>query len=281
MFSLDNNQFGVTGPIVRECDDLVADRYVPDRASDCLDDAGKVTALSRGECRGPLLGEGAFPDRGLTRVDASRLHTDEHLSPSRHRAVDLDDPQDIYSAIFVKLHRTRHWLSPSHGFRHHSIKRPRGSRRSRTRIFPAAETVASIRAAGGIAEAFALDIADRAACARVADMVARRMRPVSVLVNNAGINQRTPFTGDPASVIKDWTDIMAVNLDGRHTRLPRDAARHQGPDHQYRVGPVVRAYAHAELGRLYHGQARRARRHPRAPPSSAKTACASTRSGPG
>src|SRR5580698_7847436 len=90
MVSLDNNQFGVTGPIVRECDDLVADRYVPDRASDCLDDAGKVTALSRGECRGPLLGEGAFPDRGLTRVDASRLHTDEHLSPSRHRAVDLD-----------------------------------------------------------------------------------------------------------------------------------------------------------------------------------------------
>jgi NAD(P)-dependent dehydrogenase (short-subunit alcohol dehydrogenase family) len=35
-----------------------------------------------------------------------------------------------------------------------------------------------------------------------------------VLVNNAGINRRTPFAGDPASVIKDWTDIMAVNLDG-------------------------------------------------------------------
>jgi NAD(P)-dependent dehydrogenase (short-subunit alcohol dehydrogenase family) len=35
-----------------------------------------------------------------------------------------------------------------------------------------------------------------------------------VLINNAGINRRTPFTGDPASVIKDWTDIMAVNLDG-------------------------------------------------------------------
>jgi NAD(P)-dependent dehydrogenase (short-subunit alcohol dehydrogenase family) len=78
----------------------------------------------------------------------------------------------------------------------------------------AAQTVASIRAAGGIAEAFALDIADRAACATIAATVARRMGPVSVLINNAGINRRTPFTGDPASVIKDWTDIMAVNLDG-------------------------------------------------------------------
>ena len=34
MASLDNNQFGVTGPIVREPDDLVTDRDVPDRASD-------------------------------------------------------------------------------------------------------------------------------------------------------------------------------------------------------------------------------------------------------
>src|SRR5580692_10683472 len=53
----------------------------------------------------------------------------------------------------------------------------------------AAQTVASIRAAGGIAEAFALDIADRAACVAIAAVVARRMGPVSVLVNNAGINR--------------------------------------------------------------------------------------------
>jgi NAD(P)-dependent dehydrogenase (short-subunit alcohol dehydrogenase family) len=77
-----------------------------------------------------------------------------------------------------------------------------------------AQTVASIRADGGTAEAFALDIADRAACVTLAATVAGQMGPVSVLVNNAGINRRTPFTGDPASVIKDWTDIMAVNLDG-------------------------------------------------------------------
>src|SRR3984957_8390230 len=103
MASLDNNQFGVTGPIVRESDDLVADRDVPDRASDCLDDAGKVAALSRRECRGPPLREGTLADRGLSGVDASRLHPDDDLFRSRHRSVDLDDAQDVYSAISVKL----------------------------------------------------------------------------------------------------------------------------------------------------------------------------------
>ena len=78
----------------------------------------------------------------------------------------------------------------------------------------AAQTAASIRAEGGAAEAFTLDIADRAACGTAAAEVARRMGAVSVLVNNAGINRRTPFTGEPATVIKDWNDIMAVNLDG-------------------------------------------------------------------
>jgi NAD(P)-dependent dehydrogenase (short-subunit alcohol dehydrogenase family) len=78
----------------------------------------------------------------------------------------------------------------------------------------AAQTAASIRAAGGIAEAFTIDIADRAACAATAADVARRMGAVSVLVNNAGINRRTPFTGEPAAVVKDWDDIMAINLDG-------------------------------------------------------------------
>jgi 3-oxoacyl-[acyl-carrier protein] reductase len=41
----------------------------------------------------------------------------------------------------------------------------------------ATQTAESIRAAGGNAEAFALDIADRAACATVAATVARRMGP--------------------------------------------------------------------------------------------------------
>jgi 3-oxoacyl-[acyl-carrier protein] reductase len=78
----------------------------------------------------------------------------------------------------------------------------------------ATDTAASIRAAGSLAEAFALDITDRAACDAMAATLSRVMGPASILVNNAGINRRTPFTGDPANVVKDWTDIMSVNLDG-------------------------------------------------------------------
>ncbi len=37
---------------------------------------------------------------------------------------------------------------------------------------------------------------------------------VSILVNNAGINRRNAFAGDADAVIKDWQDIMAVNLNG-------------------------------------------------------------------
>ena len=41
-----------------------------------------------------------------------------------------------------------------------------------------------------------------------------RSAQVSILVNNAGINRRNAFAGDADAVIKDWQDIMAVNLNG-------------------------------------------------------------------
>src|SRR6202035_247791 len=44
--------------------------------------------------------------------------------------------------------------------------------------------------------------------------VANDRRGVFNLVNNAGINRRNAFTGDPDAVIKDWQDIMAINLNG-------------------------------------------------------------------
>jgi NAD(P)-dependent dehydrogenase (short-subunit alcohol dehydrogenase family) len=37
---------------------------------------------------------------------------------------------------------------------------------------------------------------------------------ISILVNNAGINRRNAFTADPQAVIKDWEDIIAINLTG-------------------------------------------------------------------
>lgn len=71
-----------------------------------------------------------------------------------------------------------------------------------------------IREAGGTAQAFGLDVRDRARCAEVADRVARTIGAVSILVNCAGINRRNPFTGDRTAVATDWDDIMRVNLDG-------------------------------------------------------------------
>ena len=59
-----------------------------------------------------------------------------------------------------------------------------------------AQTVASIRAAGGTAEAFNLDITDRAACSDIAARVSRLMGPVSVLVKKPGSTgaRRLPVT---------------------------------------------------------------------------------------
>jgi NAD(P)-dependent dehydrogenase (short-subunit alcohol dehydrogenase family) len=78
----------------------------------------------------------------------------------------------------------------------------------------AAETTQQILNAGGKAEHFALDVTDRAACRDIAAKIAAQVGPVSILVNNAGINRRNAFTADPEAVIKDWQDIIAINLNG-------------------------------------------------------------------
>src|ERR1700722_18249337 len=78
----------------------------------------------------------------------------------------------------------------------------------------ASEAAQAIRDSGGAAESFALDVRDREGCIAVAKAVAERVGTVSILVNNAGINRRNAFTGDAEAVIKDWQDIMAVNLNG-------------------------------------------------------------------
>jgi 3-oxoacyl-[acyl-carrier protein] reductase len=78
----------------------------------------------------------------------------------------------------------------------------------------AAETANGIRDAGGKAQHFILDVTDRAACRAAALEVESAIGAVSILVNNAGINRRNGFAGNAEAVIKDWEDIMAVNLDG-------------------------------------------------------------------
>jgi NAD(P)-dependent dehydrogenase (short-subunit alcohol dehydrogenase family) len=78
----------------------------------------------------------------------------------------------------------------------------------------ATDTAQGITKAGGRADAFRLDVSRREDCADVAREIAGKVGPVSILVNNAGINRRNAFAGDPDAVAKDWQDIMAINLNG-------------------------------------------------------------------
>jgi len=78
----------------------------------------------------------------------------------------------------------------------------------------AEKTAAELRAAGGQALAFTLDVTDRAACRAVAAQVAARLGTISVLVNNAGIARRNAITADAETVAKDWADVIGINLIG-------------------------------------------------------------------
>jgi len=78
----------------------------------------------------------------------------------------------------------------------------------------AAKAAQEIGEAGGRAESFALDVTKRENCFAVAKQVAEKVGHVSILVNNAGINRRNAFTADADAVLKDWQDIMAINLNG-------------------------------------------------------------------
>src|SRR5262245_61434013 len=73
-------------------------------------------------------------------------------------------------------------------------------------IETAAQTEKAILDSGGNARSFRLDVTDRDACRRLAAGVGEKIGPVSILVNNAGINRRNAFTSEPEAVIGDWKD---------------------------------------------------------------------------
>lgn len=75
-------------------------------------------------------------------------------------------------------------------------------------------TAKAIRDAGGTVHVIALDVTDKARCDATAAKIAADLGDISILVNNAGINRRTPMTGDKEAVIKDWEDIVNVNIKG-------------------------------------------------------------------
>jgi NAD(P)-dependent dehydrogenase (short-subunit alcohol dehydrogenase family) len=78
----------------------------------------------------------------------------------------------------------------------------------------AAETEKTIRDAGGKSWSLRLDVTERDACRIAAGEIGKTIGAISILVNNAGINRRNAFTAEPEAVIKDWQDIMSVNLNG-------------------------------------------------------------------
>lgn len=94
----------------------------------------------------------------------------------------------------------------------------------------AAEKVAAeIRAAGGVAEAFKCDIADRASVDAAVAAAEARLGPVAVLVNNAGWDIFKPFTKSTAD---EWQKLIAINLTGalnmHHAVLPGMVERKYG-----------------------------------------------------
>ena len=78
----------------------------------------------------------------------------------------------------------------------------------------AAEAAQEIRRSGGQAESFALDVTRREDCVAVAKRIAEQVGQVTILVNNAGIARRNGMLGAVEAVIKDWEDIIAINLTG-------------------------------------------------------------------
>ena len=85
-----------------------------------------------------------------------------------------------------------------------------------------AETAAEITAAGGKAEAHALDVTDAPAVDRIFADIFERHGRLDVLVNSAGIAIRKPAVELP---LAEWERVMAVNATGSFL-CARAAARH-------------------------------------------------------
>jgi len=86
-----------------------------------------------------------------------------------------------------------------------------------------AQVVDGIRAAGGTAHAFPLDVTDASAVLQVVADAVDALGPVGILVNNAGISLPAPIDGPDYDAAWDLT--LAVNLTG-YTRMVRACLPH-------------------------------------------------------
>ncbi len=83
-----------------------------------------------------------------------------------------------------------------------------------TNVNAGLKTASEIAEFGVKAISIEANVIDRPSCARAAKIVSNELGRASILVNNAGINRRTPITGETIDVAKDWDDILDVNVKG-------------------------------------------------------------------
>jgi 3-oxoacyl-[acyl-carrier protein] reductase len=74
-----------------------------------------------------------------------------------------------------------------------------------------AETVKTITAAGGKAEAISCDVQDRASVDKVVDELTEKYDRLDILVNNAGITRDTLL---PRMSDEEWDEVITTNLRG-------------------------------------------------------------------
>jgi NAD(P)-dependent dehydrogenase (short-subunit alcohol dehydrogenase family) len=89
------------------------------------------------------------------------------------------------------------------------------------RIDALEQLAGEIRAGGGEAAAFAMDVTDRASVARAVADAEAALGPITILVNNAGVPSGAFFTKTSE---EEWRSVMSVNLDGVF-RVGQEVAR--------------------------------------------------------
>src|SRR3954465_13511528 len=85
-----------------------------------------------------------------------------------------------------------------------------------------AETVSTITAAGGQAEAFSIDVKDGAGVDNRMDGLGEKWGKIDILVNNAGVTRDTLL---PRMSDEEWDDVIDTNLRGSFL-FARAASRH-------------------------------------------------------
>ena len=115
--------------------------------------------------------------------------------PSERRALVTGGSRGIGAAVCVELARIGHPVIVNYQRNEEAAE----------------QVVATIRDAGGEAQAAAFDVADRDATQAAIGVLLEDPRPISIVVNNAGIVRDAPL---PAMSGDQWDDVVRTTLGG-------------------------------------------------------------------